>query len=157
MMQQYKVQAPVDGLVAIIVLAAFISGFKGTPLSSAVLVLLTLTVYLVYLSKAQKPLLLYKPQFAHWYLILAASVLLIVIGQKLRYLPIITTGIVFYHYVCICIVERKFRYAPRGFGYSFKTVRDTESPTLFWTCIVLLSLVSIGMLIAPFVIWMLPE
>jgi hypothetical protein len=151
--QQKPLRVPIDGIFAIIVILAFVRGFHGYPLLGGILALLAFIAYLVYLGTTENPSLLYHPTFKHWYWIVALWVLTIFISHwlKFRVIPAITTGAMLYHYACICLREDKVRYIPWGVGYSYRTARSEERSFVFWTSIVIFSLLGIGLLLAPFI------
>ncbi len=122
-----------DVIVIVLAMALFWFGSIGHALYCGILALFTFTGYLVYLSTARSPLLLYRPQFRHWHLVLAAWFAVLIFTRNNKYIPAIATGAICYYYACISLYERTVRYVPWANGFSHKTVHAMKSPKLFWT------------------------
>jgi vacuolar-type H+-ATPase subunit I/STV1 len=46
-------------------------------------------------------------------------------------------GLPIYHYGCVSLAERKYRYLPWGLGWSWRTVEKAHLPILYWVLIAL--------------------
>lgn len=143
---------PPDALTLMGLVGAFSAAFFGYPLAGLCLATATLLGYLLYLARSTMPTLLYRPIFRHWFGILALWVGALVVGRGARFVPMIATGGMMYHFACICLYERTVRYVPWGTGFSWRTVRSYERPVIYWGFTAWFSVLGLSLLLCPLVV-----
>jgi hypothetical protein len=143
---------PKDVVLLFSLIIAFSLCFYGWRVLGGIIAFTTLVWYLICLGRAKRPFLLYCPNFKHWYFILAAAFIAMILGIRVsRYIPAIALGAMTYHYGCICIYERTVRISV-GSLFSYNTIPKNTRPILFWIFTVLISLLGFFLLMLPFII-----